>query len=396
MLYIYDSGRKDALDDHHRALTAANELRRRGIVPHTVQGKKELMHTLHGDFEDFLLIPFSFYDDLHEIIIYCNNRRIPVLTAHNYPDYFPDCFYSTVSRDTFRCMRMTLAYLIHITKPEPKIAFFGTTPHAYADRAKINSLYSLYSPMENEDIYFNSTCFSECFDCFFQKRTQYDAVICANSYIAVAFIKRLEETDPEYRKNLPVVSFLNTEISKLFYTPISIIEYQEDSIYNSVIHTYKTIKSNNSISSVNIHLENDIRIRGSSWGIVPEHNAVYDLTLPYYTENRTPVYPACDATSTEYVNDPSLRDIVLLERLLYKADILDLKIILDFLNGMKNVDISEELYVSIQTIQYRSREMFRILDVGKKGDFIRKITQYICADTLTVYINKRERQETSE
>ncbi|MDD4494416.1 MAG: hypothetical protein PHV32_08745 [Eubacteriales bacterium] len=390
MLYIYDSRYKEALDDHYRAMSAVSELRKRGISPKIIKNRCDIKK-LRGDYADSLFIPFSFSEDMHEILIECNKKRIPVTTTHNYPDYFWDCSYNTISRDTKKCMRMILSYLRYNIKPDPKIAYFGTTPLAYSDRVKINTIYSIYRVMEYGDIYFNNSCFADCFESFFENRNKYDAVICANSYIAVAFIKSMNERDPECAKRIKTVSFLETEISKLYYTSVTIAAYNEASIYDSAVRVYKMVNKNDFISSVNIELDNEMLIRESSGGEMPPNDLFYN-SVPAYEYARSFSYPKQSKYFTEYVNDPYLKNIVFIERLLCSADITDLKIISAFLNGVKNTEVAEQLFISLQTVHYRSQAMFKILETENKRSFISIISEYISAPKLNEYIREKEEQ----
>lgn len=387
MLYIYDSRYEEALDDHIRAIAAVSELRKRGVTLKLI--KNNDLNILHGNGEDVLLIPFSFNKDMHDMLINCNKKGVPVITLHNYPDYFWDCYYSTIERDTKKCIRMLLAYIMYITNEKPKIAYFGTTPTAYSDRVKINTLYAIYDEMNQSDIYFNNSCFKDCFEKFYENRKRYDAVICANSYIAVAFIKCMRERDPECLNRLKIVSFLETKISRLYYTSVSIAAYDEESIYDSVIWAYKKLGKNSLITFINIELDNKIIIRESSGGALPDNNLFFSPT-PSFESPRLMNYPEQSEAFTEYVKDPLLKNIVFIERLLTQADIIDLNIILMFLEGYKNADIAVKLLISVQTVHYRSQNMFRIMSADNKKNFINILSEYIDLEKLKEYVKENE------
>ena len=245
--------------------------------------------------------------------------------------------------------------------------------------------------MEYGDIYFNNSCFSDCFESFFENRNKYDAVICANSYIAVAFIKRMNERDPECVKRLKTVSFLETEISKLYYTSVTIAAYNETSIYDSAVKVYKMVNKNDFISSVNIELDNEMLIRESSGGEMPPNDLFYN-SVPAYEYARSFNYPKQSEYFTEYVNDPYLKNIVFIDRLLCSSDLTDLKIISAFLNGVKNTEVADQLFISLQTVHYRSQAMFKILETENKRSFIRIISEYISTPKLNEYIKEKEEQ----
>ena len=78
--------------------------------------------------------------------------------------------------------------------------------------------------------------------------------------------------------------------------------------------------------------------------------------------------------------------------MLCSADITDLKIISAFLNSVKNTEVAEQLFISLQTVHYRSQAMFKILETENKRSFISIISEYISAPKLNEYIREKEEQ----
>ena len=184
-----------------------------------------------------------------------------------------------------------------------------------------------------------------------------------------------------------VVSFLDTKIAKFYHMPITISAYCENSIYDAVISMYKNTKKQKYIHAMNFTLKTKLVIRESSGNkLPPPEEYVYKLTAKYYYGNRSVMYETNEEILMEYENDPDLKEIIVTENLLSSADELDFKIIWLFLMGYKNSEISDMLYVSIQTIQYRSRVLFKILGVESKKDFVNILSKYICIEKLRRYI----------
>lgn len=388
MMYVYSNEEKNKKDVNRDMIVrdAVKQLRGRGIATKVIASESEVREKLQSC-QDCLFIPYSFSSNFHSLIVYCNQKNIPIITVHVYPQYFPDCSYCTITRDPYDCMRNILAYFIYNKGDNIKIAYFGMSPNTLVDQAKMNALYSLYAPMENSDFYFNDKGFIECFERFYERRHEYDAVVCANTHISVAFFSTLNERDPETAKKIMVVSFLDTKIAKFYHIPITISAYCENAIYDAVISMYKNAKKQKYIYAMNFTLKTKLLIRESSGNkLPPPEEYVYKLTAKYYYGNRSVMYGTNGEILMEYENDPDLKEIIVTENLLSSADKLDFKIIWLFLMGYKNSEISDMLYVSIQTIQYRSRELYKILGVESKKDFVNILSKYICIEKLQRYI----------
>ena len=389
MMYLYFAETDNKINNFNHDFIVKNsirQLRGRGIATRIIKSEDELKASLKSN-EDCLFIPYSFPAAYHSLLLYCNKKNIPIITVHVYPQYFPDCTYNTITRDPFACMRNILAYFIYNKGDNPKISYFGMSPNTLVDQAKMNAIYSLYSPMEKEDFYYNDTGFIDCFEKFYERRHEYDAVICANTNIAIAFLDLMKERDPKTAKRLMVVSFLRTKIAELYHTPITISAYNDNSIYDSVAVMYKNIKKQEYVQTMNFILKTKLLVKESSGNMLcPPEELVYDLTSKYYSGNRNVSYKTEEEVLVDYSYDPYLKNIILVGNLLDFADELDLKIINMFLKGYKNNDISNKLWISIQTVQYRSREMFKILGVSSKVDFVDILSKYISVERLQRYI----------
>lgn len=382
-MYLYDSkNTSDFLNQDLIVKRAVKQLRQRGISTKIIEDVKKVKA---GD--GCLFIPYSFSYKFRDIIFYCNQKKIPVITVHVYPQHFLDCTYNTITRDPYVCMRQILAYFIYNIGPKPRISYFGMTSNTLVDVAKMDAIYSLYSEMKIEDFYFNDTGFADCFNSFYDKRNEYDAVICANSNIAIAFMEMMNERDPETAKRLTIISFLNTKISKLYHCPITIAAYSDDAIYDAVSATYKSFKKKADTISMNITLKNEIIVRESTHNMIcPPEALIYELTAQYCVQNRFTSFASMEEREYDYTTDSMLAPILEVENLLNSTDDVDLKIMSMFLNGCKNSEISSRLFVSLQTVQYRSRIMFKILNVDNKSDFIKKVSRYISLEKLQNYI----------
>ena len=90
-----------------------------------------------------------------------------------------------------------------------------------------------------------------------------------------------------------------------------------------------------------------------------------------------------------YDEDEYLRHICNIENLFNSCDNIDLNIILMLLKKSKNIDISKTLFLSPQTIKYRTKSMFNLLKTKNKVEFIEIMHRYIDPEKLEKYIKDK-------
>ncbi len=99
-----------------------------------------------------------------------------------------------------------------------KIAFFAYNPKALTDRLKLagykkaSEIFNL--SIKKNDIYYNHDSISTCLINFFNRISEYNGVICANDFSAIALINNASSHGVEIPKDLYVVGFGDTMIGR--------------------------------------------------------------------------------------------------------------------------------------------------------------------------------------
>lgn len=391
MLYLYDRKPAESIvRQRYEIKNAVKFFKSKGIQTKIISGLQELYQKTSDDIES-IFIPYAlFRDDLISLVSYCNSAHIPVITMRIYPNQLPNSTYSTITRDLNACMQKILSYFIYNTSKTPKVAYFGVTPNTLVDIDKINAFYSLYSEMKPDDVYFNESSFIDCFNAFYDRRNEYDAIIFANSYIAIAFNEIMMKRDKACLDKLLTVSFLDSTLSHLCYTDLTLMLYSDNSLLEAAAEIFKIIHKRKNITAMNVFLENHLMIGDSTHRLpAPDDKTAFDLVHQYYMSSRKAYFSSYKTNTISYDEDEYLRHICNIENLFNSCDNIDLIIILMLLKKSKNIDISKTLFLSPQTIKYRTKSMFNLLKTKNKVEFIEIMHRYIDLEKLEKYIKDK-------
>lgn len=105
----------------------------------------------------------------------------------------------------------------------------------------------------------------DCFDRFFEARSNFNSIICVNDYVAIYLISRMRKLDPDYLEKTYIVSFSNTLLSRLYTTPFTSLAPDMDALGCAVGDIYKLVKrSGASYRAVTIYVGYKIYQRGTT------------------------------------------------------------------------------------------------------------------------------------
>lgn len=224
---------------------------------------KTLRQTTDTDFmtEDpqaVLLIP-ELNTCLTELILFCNKNNIPVIVLHSANTLVPFLTFSGIYGHSYTDKRAILQYCISAGKK--RLALFGFN-NVSPDRDHADAIYNIYPQFTQNDLFQRRDGFDQCFSEFFPRRYEYDAILCANDFIAACLLKKIKLLDDDYAKSRFIIGISNTYISKLFKTTITSVTYSRDDVVQAVAATYKLLLHNkNHLTSINYLLHKNISPR---------------------------------------------------------------------------------------------------------------------------------------
>ena len=138
------------------------------------------------------------------------------------------------------------------------------------------------------------------------------------------------------------------------------------------------VKNRNDFGSVNIKLKNYFTSRDTTANIPFEQsNACFKLTSRKLNFE----------SSTEEIDTPDIP--IMLESMLSSIDINDLKIIGMLIRGKTAFEIADSLFMSLSSVKHKMSNLYKLLNVKRKKDFIDTVKPYINLKYLDDYIREQ-------
>ncbi len=335
------------------------------------------------DKEAVLYIPYAI-DGYKRLIVDCSNCNIPVVVGFNHLDEFYDIYCNKIMSNMNYAALSLLKYFKQYNKK--RVAFFGANVRSDSDRKKVISLYSCLSNFDSCDVFYNEQYIEACFEKFYEKRYEYDAIVCAHDFCAMAFVELMNKKDPDYLKDRFVIGFSNKFLSRIFSYPITTISFEQKNFVDALYSIYRVLKKIKCHSTLNVMLKTCLLIRSSTL-YQPYSNAT-DNEIPVLKRNEF-VFPQFD-TEVNFSKDNIICKYQKIENLLHIINITDLKIIYYMLQGLKNKEISSKIFIAEQTIKVYQRKILKKANVTDKQELLDLLTPYISLKYLGEYIKECE------
>ena len=359
-------------------ISMIKQLNRKRITTKIIRNISDIKYLLNDPEAVFLIQEMS--QPLAESISFCNHHNIPVIVLHTANNLIPFLTFSGVYGHPYENSRMILKYCAGAGKS--RLALFAFN-NVFIDRNYAEAIYNLYPSFQQKDLYQIIYSFDDCFNSFYPNRCDYDSILFANDFVAVAFMKKMQQLDPDYINNHFLIGISDSFISKLFFTTITSITYNRNDIVYAVASIYRSVLRNRKhLVCVNYLLPPELFIREST-----QNNPLpaFNNSLPLVTDIRKPGLKFEDATLS-YFTEPVLHQISMLENMFSSFNKQDFQILLYMLNGMTNNEISAKLFITLQTLQYHMHQMFIHTGTANKREFIKLVSKYVSAANLEKYL----------
>lgn len=302
------------------------------------------IHDRIAEFEDL---------DIHKIIFSNHSFSINVGT------------YSCIVTDIKNSTQDTIKYLVDLGCS--KITLFGIDRKGGQDALRCSAyeryIASLHTPLvfegSGKDGLFS--LFNECLSKLFQCEEKIDAIITAYDYQAIYLVHILDRLDPDWRNKIKIISFGDMLLSSLVSPSISLVSLAFAESAPVLVSLHRMMFKNNDISRAQIM-----------------------MGCKLYKRESTEINGADGAVFAEYNVDASgffkeasyLGKVLTLERLLFKFDSLDFKILYGIYCGTSFPELADSLYLSIGAVKYRAkhyRELLKVDSTESVRDIIRSI-----------------------
>ena len=312
-------------------------------------------HTIND--EDVIFIVGTNSEWLTKVIKVCesffDNR---VIVLGNYESNLSNSRYSTVTTDVARDIQVLYNYLQSHNKT--RIALYGVNPDSASDAFRKNSF--LACGANKEDIFYNKGSLSQCFENFIPKIDNYDAVICANDYAAISLIRYLKGESDIFVTSCGG----GTLISHFFSPSVTHTGIDFQSFGKAGFELSRILQKNKHVNSINIYLSSTF-FAGETTDHLP--------LVKEFAPNVSDIQKENDAFYSDFEIDEMLR----IELLLNSCDRIDLFIIERLLRGATYSTIAEELFMSINGVKYKLKNMFNICQVSTKTELVALLNKYV-------------------
>ncbi len=228
------------------------------------------------------------------------------------------------------------------------------------------------------------TYISESFDAFVNEADDFDAVLCPNDYVAVAFLHFCEEHHLEVPDKLLLASFNGNRIGQYCRPAITSLMINFEAIGASAVTIWLYLQENRN---------ENLQFRITAPGRILERestrrNGTPDAALPV----RHPIGERFEGGP--FYDEPTLQALMHIDRCIQRCDELDFRIIRELLTGDSYESIAGRLFLSESSMQYRMRKLFQVAQVANRRAFAelfdKNFPHHYCFE---IPLNKDEQDE---
>lgn len=303
---------------------------------------------------DVILIPTPATSLVIPLVEKCNKKGIQVIA--------PNIFQDVGNLHRLHCVRGdifgVMASLIFGFKQNGNndIVLYGVNSNSQDDLLLAEAFNTSYCG-RYIGIYFNDGDTQKCFDDFYENRQNVNAVICANDYIAIDLIERLTRVNPDFLNSIIIASFSNTLLSRYYNKPFTSIATNTVTVGRAIADIYKIVKKVNAQSyhSITFYVDYEIHERGNGVGIFSKNNSSSSSRKLY-------PFPRSFDFSIAYDNDEMISKLLRVEMGLNELSGQQLEILDRILRNFSNDEISEEMYLSCETVKYHIKKILEIFN----------------------------------
>lgn len=279
-----------------------------------------------------------------------------VLSIANYQKSFP--FASFIAMDYDDASLKLMKYLR--SKGCKRTAFFAGDQKSATDMQKATNF--LQRGGMEEDVYLYSNSLRAICDNLIANIDKYDSILCANDVSSVVLMRRLLDLGFKIPEDIRIATFGDTILSNLEVQNVAMARVKTIEAGKLSISAYRMLKSNPAIASLSLLLHCDI---------LESNSEVSDIRLEH-------TLPAIDAyPHTNFFNDPDVKQVLLVEKLLAGCDKLDISILREVLNRESYSKIAAKLFIAENTISYRIKKILSLAPDKSKEEIFSLLAQFL-------------------
>lgn len=284
--------------------------------------------------------------------------------------------YSSICANIQNSVPFVLAYLKSLGRE--KVALYGFNPDSWADIGKRERFLNADPTRDRtKDVFENKGYLADCYASFIPRVQEYDAIICMNDYVAMSLIQRLKKEEHPYWKQLYVVSYTDTMLSKCYSPMITSISANYSEFGKCAVSIFQQLQKKPYLSSIRMNV---------SWTITVSETTG---NQPFRREGlpQSYRYPPLEVPEKGkgFFVDPEIADMLKIEKLLSQCDAIDITLLRGLLHELPYSRIGEMCFLSSNGIRYRLNKIFSICEVKSKSALISLLKKYVSPDNFESY-----------
>ncbi len=285
-----------------------------------------------------------------------NAANIRPILICNQSEHLLGCIYSCVCSDISNSMKNLLDTLK--IKKKSRIALFGMNADSIADTSRVDSLFVWKeSAFETLEVFTNDGSLSDCFDRFYARCDQFDAVICLNDFAAVSLVRRLREKAPEKLEKLYILSCAANEISNRYRDHILSLNMNFEQYGKGAVYLYEALKKHRYLSEMTVRVV---------WSLETE-------TAP----SSTTIHLSLPESRDRFYSDPELSEMLIVDKLLSLSDETDKKIIDGLLQNDTYEQIADRCFLTVGSVKYHIKKLLQLSGATDKEQMVTLLKTYL-------------------
>lgn len=319
------------------------------------------MEKFPRDEEDVVLLVGTNDNWLDSVIDVCKKRfGKNIIVVGNFEQRLEGKSYSIVSSDISSDVIALCSYLRSYGKS--RIALYGINPRSASDQYRKKVF--LQNAGTEKDVFLNRADLKACFEAFLPSLPNYDAVLCANDYCAVSFMRNCKE----HGIPLPyLASCGESHLAKAVKPTITNLKQNYSLFGHAAVNVYKSLSADNNIASVKTDLVSEIS-PGDTTDNLPSKGS-------YFASRDTS--PRIQDRKDLFYSDVEILEMLQIENLLANCSQTEFSILQCLLAGMTYAEIGERFFMSTNGIKYKAKKMFELCGTDSKNDFLDRVGKYL-------------------
>ena len=254
-----------------------------------------------------------------------------------------------------------------------KTALFGINPSSAGDISKKDAFLEFWRANGHEAtsaVFWNYGNLGDCCEAFFQRRKEFNSVICSSDIVAIKLSSFLKERTVSIPGDIALAAIGDTVLGRLIHPGITTAVLDCKMIGRQAVRLYMMLAKMQAITSLSATVAGTIQVRESTgFASVP-------LNAPAISPEISPAEPV------DFYSDTDVKEIFHLEELISHCDPLDFDILKGIFRRAKYTSLAEQLHSSENTIKYRVKRMIKLAHKENRDELLALLAEYLTPEDL--------------